>query len=137
MKNNFIIKNIVSLLIPIFIIYVGYIQFYGEESPGGGFQSGLIFSYCFILYKLFFTKTKKINFHVFLRISSFGVLLYFLVGCTSFFYGGFFLDYLIFSKDIAKSRHIGIFCVEFGVFITVFSVMVSIFLIFNDFFKEK
>ena len=136
-KNDFVLKKIVKILFPILLVYVGYIQFYGEESPGGGFQSGLVLTYLFVLYKVFFNHNKKIKVSFFLKIAAYGVLLYFFTGFISIFYGGFFLDYLYFSKNNVISRHIGVFIVELGVFLAVFSSMTSIFLIFYDFFKEN
>ncbi|UAT42609.1 Na(+)/H(+) antiporter subunit B [Anaplasmataceae bacterium AB001_6] len=132
MKNNFIIKSILFLIFPLIILYGCYIQFYGEDSPGGGFQSGLIFSYAFILYKFVFCDNKIIKLSFFLDMSFWGVFIYFCTGLYSIFFGGYFLDYEFFSNNIVTSRHIGVFAVELGVFITVFSVMVSIFLIFYE-----
>ena len=135
--------NIATILLPIIIVYALYIQIFGEESPGGGFQAGSIITCAAILYAFIISESfvaKYLSIKTLIRISSLGVFLFLFTGLLSVLLHikqwdkVNFLDYsylicgLDFSAEcFAKSQKLGITMVELGVGITVFGVTCLIF----------
>ncbi len=123
-KNNQINFLITKFIAPFIICFAGYIQIFGEISPGGGFQAGAIFASCLIGYDLSVKDLSSfVDSSLFLKIASFGVLIYLLTGLFSVFDEKNFLNYYSLN-----SQSLGIMTVELGVAITVSSVMIFIFL---------
>ncbi|ETO91803.1 MAG: multisubunit Na+/H+ antiporter, MnhB subunit [Candidatus Xenolissoclinum pacificiensis L6] len=121
MTKDKLLKAILSFMLPIIVLFFSYIQVYGEYSPGGGFQSGAILSSGLIFYTLLNScrsVTSIFSIYSFIRLSSFGVLFYILIGLYSMFLGDNFLEYTI-------SQAMGVTLVELGIALTVFSVMSS------------
>ena len=52
--HNPILRESVSLLIPLVLLYALYVQFHGDIGPGGGFQAGIVFAIGIISYGLVF-----------------------------------------------------------------------------------
>jgi multicomponent Na+:H+ antiporter subunit B len=133
-----VITNMVMMIIPFIVLFAFYIQAHGEESPGGGFQSGSILACAIIGYSLAISEStisKYLKNILLLRIGAFGTLIYFTVGFIPIIKHQNFLNhsYLLCSPDtinllcFAKSQKIGIFLAELGVGITVFAVVTMIF----------
>jgi multicomponent Na+:H+ antiporter subunit B len=121
-----ILKNILKIL-TIFIVSFGiYIQIQAEDAIGGGFQSGLVFASCLILYSIAYDKSFSIN--LLKKIASIGAIIYFSVGVISMLKGGSFLNYSYLLKDKLMGQELGIFMVEIGVAFTVFSAISAIYL---------
>ncbi len=137
-----IIINTISFIIPFMILFAFYIQAHGEESPGGGFQSGSILACAFIVYSLVVDNSILYNYlkeKFLLRLGAFGALLYFIIGTIPMFRGENFLNHNYLLCDIASdqacfavSQKTGIFIAELGVGITVFAIMMIIFYILNE-----
>lgn len=130
--DNKILAICMSIVAPLIFIFGFYIQFHGEVSPGGGFQSGIIFSIPFISYILLYGNSTKqgkylIQSSMFKNVGCFGVLIYILTGVLSNIMGGEFLQYSVFSQDQHRSQQIGIFMIEAGVCFAVFGGMSGIF----------
>ena len=139
LNENSVVTNMVMLIIPFIVLFAFYIQAHGEESPGGGFQSGSILACAVIGYALTISEdviTKYLRNSLLLKIGAFGVLTYFTVGLIPVLKNQNFLNHNYFlcpgeSREIlcfSKSQKAGIFLAELGVGITVFSVMSIIFL---------
>jgi multicomponent Na+:H+ antiporter subunit B len=151
LSKSFIIYRLAMFFIPFIILFGFYIQIYGENSPGGGFQSGVIFASCFILYSIIISEdivNKFFSIKNLIRLGAFGCFLYLFVGILPILINGVFgdnqsyilnkaflnYDYLLCFKDIQNldciklSRKIGIFTIEIGVGICVFSIILSLFL---------
>ncbi len=133
--NHQIIKTVVRLLLPFILLYAFYIQWHGEISPGGGFQSGVIFASAFIVYSLVYDieSIKKILSVTMLQfISVIGVLIYACTGLATIILGGNFLSYNYLADNAISGQKLGIMLVEAGVGLTVFSVIMLIFYSFGD-----
>ncbi|KAF8818246.1 Na(+)/H(+) antiporter subunit B [Rickettsia endosymbiont of Cardiosporidium cionae] len=131
MKKFVIIKHVISCIIPYIMVYAFYIEFNGEESPGGGFQSGVIFASAAIAFDLLY----KINFDrqlvtdILVVFSALGVVIYLCTGLISIIFGYNYLNYYVLSVNKCDGQHLGIFLVELGVGVTVSSIMVLIYLL--------
>lgn len=133
MREKPILRVTSKVLAAPILLFALYVQFHGDFGPGGGFQAGVIFASCFILYALVFgvAKAQQVMPPDLRRILlGAGVLLYAGTGVVSLFMGGNYLDYDVLSKDPVAGQHLGIMLIEFGVGTTVFAAMVTIFFIF-------
>lgn len=131
--ENKILSSCVAIAFPLIFIFGFYIQFHGEISPGGGFQSGIVFAIPIILYVLLFGSSTKygqyfISSNIFRNIGCCGVILYISVGIIANILGGKFLQYSVFSSNSHLAYEIGIFSVEIGVAMSVFGAMSGIFI---------
>lgn len=133
MKNNFIVREVANLFIPIIVLFGFYVQFHGDFGPGGGFQAGVIVAVGIILYSLVhgLQKTRQLIPEVYIRfLMAFGLLLFAATGLASLILGGEFLNYNVLGSDQITGQHVGIILIELGVGITVAAVMVAIFYAF-------
>jgi multicomponent Na+:H+ antiporter subunit B len=146
-QNKSIIRNTLSFIIPFIIIFAFYIQAHGEESPGGGFQSGSILT-CAIIAYCFAVNESIIEFYLknkfLLRLGALGSVLYFIVGFIPMLKNKNFLNHSYLLCNInsqescfSLSQKTGIFLIELGVGITVFSVMTLIFFTLNQKIKKE
>lgn len=131
-KTGSVFKVITFIILPLILLYGLYIQVHGEESPGGGFQAGIILAAGVILYCLLADYTSILHILSLERLQKFsaiGILIYGGTGVFCILRGGNFLEYsLLISNNYILGQKIGVFLVELGVGITVFSVMLIIFL---------
>lgn len=136
--DKIIIGSLSNLMLPILLIFGLYIQFYGENSPGGGFQAGIIFGTILIIYALVHGIRAAKNFvssNLAARFSVSGVLIYFTTGFICMLNGNMF-EYTAFINHSAANK-IGIFFVELGVFISVFGSVTTIFYSLVHYLKKK
>lgn len=135
MKEPFggILLNIAfRLLVPFSIVYSVYALIFGEVSPGGGFQAGVVLSFGIVLARLILGEDEKI-FNVKLSTSlvwaGVGTFIYALVGWLTLVGGGKFLDYsfLPFHAEVQHELHaLGILGIEIGVTICVMMTILNI-----------
>ena len=86
--HNSILKIVVTAIFPFIILYGFYIQFFGEISPGGGFQAGAIFASAIIAYDIIFdSEHKEIDWSILYKFAISGVTLYLLVGFVAILFG--------------------------------------------------
>lgn len=141
--NSIIIVLISRLLIPLIIAFGIYTQINSSESPGGGFQAGVILASAFILHSLVFGYKKTTAFlseKTLQLFASLGILLYAGTGFLCMALGKNFLDYNALSLWKFNGQKIGILAIEYGVGITVFSVVCIIYFTLSkaisEFFNE-
>ena len=136
MNPHGILRVVSKLLIPFIAIFAFYVQFHGDYGPGGGFQAGVILAASVILYALIFgldaakaaVPPSWVRFGMMM-----GVALYGGTGVATWFFGGEFLDYGVFSPEHpSHGQHYGILLVELGVLCAVASVMLAIFYAFGS-----
>jgi multicomponent Na+:H+ antiporter subunit B len=135
MKKNLILEIITKLLLPFIIGFAIYLQLNGEDSPGGGFQAGMILAAGFILYGLIagnaklhtFVSEKMIDFCIVI-----GGLIYGSTGVLCMLNGGEFLNYYFLKFSSHHSQQLGIMIVEIGVGLTVFAVTLKTFYYFAE-----
>jgi len=136
MTPHVILRVVSKFLIPLIAMFAFYVQFHGDYGPGGGFQAGVILAASVILYALIFglDEAKKAIPPSWVRIGmTLGVLLYGGTGVATWFLGGEFLNYSVFTPDHpSHGQHYGILAVELGVLLAVASVMVAIFYAFGS-----
>ena len=131
---DLIIKTVARFLVPFIQIFALYVLAHGHESPGGGFQGGVIFGASFIIIAIAFdlrTALRRFKEKIDGLFSALGVFIYAGIGAFCLLLGGNFLDYKelakIFPFDRIEARAYGILGVEIGVFIAVMAVMVCIY----------
>lgn len=139
---NIIVRAISNFLVPFILVFGFYIQINGESSPGGGFQSGVIFALLLISINMINEKQKTLSMFSeknLIIIGSLGMLIYSITGIFSIFFGLNFLNYnFIFSVadafgiKIKNAQGIGIFIIEIGIGMTVFATMYLIFLVVKN-----
>ena len=119
------------LLVPFMWLFAIYVLVHGHDSPGGGFQGGVILAASIILLRLVHGRERESAFtsHHALVLACAGPLLYGGIGVASLLFGGNFLDYgaLPLRLDPADVRVIGTLGIEAGVMIGLTGVLVLIF----------
>ena len=130
-----------KLLLHTAVLYALFIHFHGEESAGGGFQSGAIFASVFLVYQFIFDNEDYLVKDEFSNNMLFiGMMLYFGCGILTMLLGGNFLEYEVFSKlgiSIALAQKIGIFIVEGGVLLVVTMGLLKIGYTFKRIFDKS
>lgn len=132
---DLIIKTVARFLVPFIQLFALYVLAHGHESPGGGFQGGVIFGASLIIIAIAFdlrTAIRRFKEKLDGLFSALGVFIYSGIGAFCLLLGGNFLDYKelakIFPFDRIEARAYGILGVEIGVFIAVMAVMVCIYI---------
>jgi multicomponent Na+:H+ antiporter subunit B len=114
-----------------------YVLVHGHDSPGGGFQAGVLFGASVLLPRLIERRDTEASSTLLrwaLVLSALGVLLYAAVGITSLAAGSAMLDYssLALPFEPPSRRALGILFVEIGVAVAVGAVVVAIFETLQD-----
>ena len=124
------------LLVPFMWLFAAYVLIHGHDSPGGGFQGGVILAASIILLRLVRGRESApvLTSKGALTLACAGPLLYGGIGVASLVFGGNFLDYsasplamLPMDMDPAQVRVIGTLGIETGVLVGVAGVLVLIF----------
>ena len=126
-----VIDAAARLLAPFMWLFAIYVLVHGHDSPGGGFQGGVIMAASIILLRFVRGRERVSAFtsnHA-LTLGCAGPLLYGGIGGASLLFGGNFLDYgaLPLPLDPAEVRVIGTLGIETGVMLGVTGVLVLIF----------
>lgn len=137
-KNSSAVKSVTGFIIPYLLIYGIYIQIGGEDSPGGGFQAGVIFACAIIAFDLAKNPAKLLfSVETLISSASLGVFLYASVGLVSFFRGNEYLSYYSIASDPLKAQKLGIFLIEVGVGLTVSSTSLLLYYAFRNIEKNS
>ncbi len=135
LKNLIIIKHLTLFILPYIFLYALYIQVNGEISPGGGFQSGVIFASTIIGFDLVHGQRKLkqyFSLENLLFIATIGVLIYATTGIISLLFNDNYLNYYSLTNNKLLSQHIGIFIIEIGVGLCVTATMCLIYSVINS-----
>jgi multicomponent Na+:H+ antiporter subunit B len=131
---DLIIKTVSRFLVPFIQLFALYVLAHGHESPGGGFQGGVIFGASFIILAIAFdlrTALRRFKEKTDGLLAALGVFIYAGIGALCLLLGGNFLNYSelarIFPFNKIEARAYGILGIETGVFIAVMAVMVCIY----------
>jgi multicomponent Na+:H+ antiporter subunit B len=119
------------LLAPVILLFAVYVVAHGHDSPGGGFQGGVLFAAGLILVKLTHGSPGRweIGARTALSLACVGVAVFAGIGLVAVAYGGNFLDYAappLLSDPVAE-RVIGTLGIEVGVALTVAGVILLVF----------
>ncbi len=133
MRNQPIARGAARFLLPLIFLFALYVQFHGEETPGGGLQAGVIFAAAFILYAVVFgvEEARRVAPPVVLRaFLAVGVLLHggSWVACTMG--GGACPEYDTLAHPVFYGGNPGIFLMELGAGLTMAAAMMTLFFIF-------
>ena len=127
-QDSIIITTLTRLLTPFIQLFGLYVIMHGHNSPGGGFQGGVILGAGFILLAISFgidEASQRFSERVVAVLTSGGVLIFAGTGFLCLILGANYLDYGI--LPVVEPRSIGMLVVEIGIGITVMAVMISIF----------
>lgn len=133
MNEYGVLRIIARFLIPLIMLFGLYVQFHGDQSPGGGFQAGVIFAAGWILFVLVYgleAGLKVIPQRVMFFLMLCGVLIYGGTGLVGILMGGNFLSFGPLLEHPHAAHTLGIVSVELGVGMTVASVMMVLFSLF-------
>ena len=119
------------LLVPFMLLFAVYVVVHGHDSPGGGFQGGVICAAALILIQL--VRGDAVGWGLSpawaLALACSGVGIFAGIGLVSIAFGGNYLDYSGLPLDLepAEVRSMGILGIEIGVALGVTGVLVLIF----------
>jgi multicomponent Na+:H+ antiporter subunit B len=127
----------VRVLVPLVQLFALYVLFFGHDSPGGGFQAGVMLGASYVLVALAFgpeVLEHRVNEPVCLALAAAGVLVYLGTGLAAMLSGGAFLDYgvLPVADSAPRARYFGILFVEIGVGVAVAATIVLLFCRLGD-----
>ena len=119
------------VLAPFMLLFAVYVVIHGHDSPGGGFQGGVIFAAALILIRL--VRGRAVSWGLgprgALALACGGVSLFAGIGVLSLLFGGNYLDYgaLPLPLEGGELRAVGTLGIEIGVALGVTGVLVLIF----------
>lgn len=134
LKDFIIIKHLTLFIIPYIFLYGLYIQVNGEVSPGGGFQSGVIFASAIIAFDLVhgqFKLKKYFSIESLICLAVIGVLIYASTGMISILFNDNYLTYSSLLNNKLAAQHLGIFIIELGVGLCVAAIMCMIYIVMS------
>jgi multicomponent Na+:H+ antiporter subunit B len=127
--ESVVVTSFVRVTVPLAQLFGLYVLVHGHESPGGGFQAGVILAGSYILLALGLGR-EALGRHVdeprWVALAAAGVLLYLAVGLIGLPRGAF-LDYSALPVDGVRARWLGILVIETGVMLAVSTTLVVIF----------
>lgn len=118
------------LLVPVILLFAVYVVAHGHDSPGGGFQGGVLFAAGLILVKLTHGGGRwGIGTGAALSLACVGVAGFGGIGLVAVAYGGNYLDYAAppLLDDPVAERVIGTLGIEIGVALAVAGVILLVF----------
>lgn len=119
------------LLVPFMLLFAIYVVVHGHDSPGGGFQGGVILAAAVILMRLTRGRTRRWgpDSGTALTLAAVGPLIYAGIGVATLVCGGNYLDYgvLPLPYETPVVRALGILGIEIGVTFGVMGVLILIF----------
>jgi multicomponent Na+:H+ antiporter subunit B len=125
-----IVTTFVRGLVPLAQLFAFYVLVHGHESPGGGFQAGVILAASYIVVALGLgpeALARRVDEPRWVALAAAGVLLYAAVGAAGLAGATTFLDYSALPLDPVRARWLGILLIETGVTATVMATLVVIF----------
>jgi multicomponent Na+:H+ antiporter subunit B len=112
-------------------LFALYVLVHGHDSPGGGFQAGVVFGASFLLPRLIEGHgPDQLSLRGALALAASGVLFYACIGSASLLASTAYLDYAaipIPAIEGASRRALGILAIEIGVAAAVAGVVVALF----------
>jgi multicomponent Na+:H+ antiporter subunit B len=116
---------------PLVLLYAAYVVIHGHDSPGGGFQGGVLLAAAVILVKLVRGRPTgwEIGSRSALALACVGLSIYAWIGLVPLFFGGHYLDYGVpqWIGGPAAERVLGTLGIEIGVTFTVAGVILVVF----------
>lgn len=129
LKTSSILNIVSKFLFPIILLFGSYIIFYGDTSPGGGFQGGAIIATAFILIA-FIDNEKKLNLSFLLKLEKIFFLLLLLIASISLFTNGEIFTNFVSDKHNPILKRIFLISLNSIIGIKVATGLTAIFSIF-------
>ncbi|MFW6017836.1 MAG: Na(+)/H(+) antiporter subunit B [Halapricum sp.] len=123
-----IIMTTVRIVAPFVLTFGLFIMFHGADSPGGGFQGGVVAGAVVMMLAFAYgidTTREWMDTRVVVMLGSLGVLTFAAVGLGTIALGGGFLEYPLYP--IAKASKYGMELVELGIGAIVASIVIGLF----------
>ena len=132
LDNSVVVTAFVRFLVPTAQLFGLYVLAHGHESPGGGFQAGVILAAAYVALALGLGReafARRVRERSCVALAAGGLMLYILTGIAGMLGGGTFLDYgaLPLPVNVVDARYLGILSIETGVGLTVAATLVLIF----------
>lgn len=125
-----IIMTTVRVVAPFVLTFAMFIMFHGADSPGGGFQGGVIAGSVVMMLAFAYgieSTRQWLDVRVVAALASGGVLVFAGIGLGSILLGGQFLQYTEYQPYYAEASKYGIELVELGIGGIVASVAIGLF----------
>ncbi len=125
-----IIMSTVRVVTPFVFTFGLFIMFHGADSPGGGFQGGVIVSTVIIMLAIAFgikPTMDWLDLKTIISISVMGIIMFITIGLLTIGLGGGFLDYSVIN--IEKPSKYSIELVEIAIGVIVSSIVVLLFFV--------
>ncbi|PSP58338.1 cation:proton antiporter [Halobacteriales archaeon QH_8_67_36] len=125
-----IIMTTVRVVAPFVLTFALFIMFHGADSPGGGFQGGVIAGSVVMMLAFAFgidSTRQWLDVRVVAALASGGVLVFVGIGLGTMALGGQFLQYNEYLPYYSKASKYGIELVELGIGGIVASVAIGLF----------
>ena len=125
-----IIMTTVRVVAPFVLTFAMFIMFHGADSPGGGFQGGVIAGSVVMMLAFAYgieSTRQWLDVRVVAALASGGVLVFAAIGLGAMALGGQFLQYNEYLPYYSKASKYGIELVELGIGGIVASVAIGLF----------
>jgi len=125
-----IIMTTVRVVAPFVLTFAMFIMFHGADSPGGGFQGGVIAGSVVMMLAFAYgieSTRQWLDVRVVAALASGGVLVFAAIGLGTMALGGQFLQYNEYLPYYSKASKYGIELVELGIGGIVASVAIGLF----------
>ena len=132
-----VIMTTVRLVTPFILTFGLFIMFHGADSPGGGFQGGVIAGAVVMMLAFAYgidATREWVDSRIVAALASIGVLTFAGIGLGSIALGGQFLEYTLYP--IEKASKYGMELVEVAIGAIVASVIVGLFFVIADGFDH-
>ncbi len=125
---SLVVRTTTKLMSPFLVAYAAYLMIYGQMSPGGGFQAGVILAVSVILLVVshgYRSVKKRFRLKEVGAIEGISALGLVLIGITGIIFGGFFYNFLrgYWSGGTIPFFNIGVGLKVGAAFVMVFYVM--------------
>lgn len=129
--DDMLFTTIFKITAPILLIFVSYLHFFAESSPGGAFQASSVLVSFFIIHNLIKSKLKfnikMLNHLIF--TATIGLMIYIGVGIIPMLGGRNFLNFSLLNDNVNNAHGIGIMIAETGIFAVIFSSIMIMFIL--------
>jgi multicomponent Na+:H+ antiporter subunit B len=129
--ESIVVVTFVRVLAPLTQVFALYVLVHGHDSPGGGFQAGVIMAAVYILRALALGQGADDPPPVeqrWLALAAAGALIYLMAGLVALPTGRAFLDYAAFpAATVTTARYLGILVIEIGVTVAVAASLILLF----------
>jgi multicomponent Na+:H+ antiporter subunit B len=130
--DSVVVRTFVRVLVPPLQVFALYVLAHGHDSPGGGFQAGVLLAATYVLLALALGREaldRRVDEPTCAAVACAGALLYLATGLVGLLLGDAFLDYAALPLGVppARARYVGILLVETGVAAAVAASLVLLF----------